>query len=786
MIGIGPVFVCQSWGIADDFVEAKALPTGLGMDALVAENPQTELAQMRREMVETRAELEQARRELERARTNGHRVSDLLERERAHFHSVFEGIGEGLLLTDLEDRVLYANERMLSMSGYSREDVLGRPAYELLLPPEEWPQLHGRNERRAKGEVDVYETRLHRKNGTRFWTLIHATPLRDSAGNVVGTIGALLDITTRKNAEMAQKQSEERLRGVIEHAVDGLIIHDFNGNVLEANAQICNSLGYSRDELLAMNVRDIELHFHDAEVLQKWQDVKEGARITVNGRHKRSDGSSFPVEARVGLIEWEGINAILAVVRDISERERREEMRRALEARFESVVGAASDAVVLADAEGKVMLWNARAHSIFGWSEEESLERDITFIMPPRYRHGHHEGLERVSKGGDFKLAGQVLSLVGLHKDGHEFPIELTLGLWRDGEHTFYTAIIRDVSERERLARELRDALIERRLIMDAVPDVLFRLDMEGRLVAWNKELERVTGWDAEVLTNRPAIEFFEPQYHGLIIDAIVRSLRGEQVEVEAPLLHANGSTTPHSLAAVPLRDDAGTLLGLVGTARDITEKLKAEEQIRLSLREKEVLLKEIHHRVKNNLQIINSLLSMQADALGDARVKAAFAESQNRVRAMALIHETLYRAGDLGRIDVRAYCNRLTSALVRGYSSACPGVSLQLDVPNGLFLPLDAAVPCGLIINELVTNSLKYAFRGRQTGLISIAIEIEGEDHWTLRVGDDGVGMPCTDVATVTSTGLQLVTGLCDQLESDYRVSNDGGTQWTIPFTTA
>lgn len=636
------------------------------MNSLAVEVPhlEAELANAREKLTQARAEVAQLRRELESAREQGYRACDVLERERAHFHSVFEGIGEGLLITDLEDRVLYTNELMLKMCGFTYEEMMGRPAYELLLPPDEWPELRGRNEQRAQGHADAYETRLQRKNGERFWTLVRATPLRDASGQVVGTIGAQLDITERKNVEFALQENEQRLRGIIEHAVDGFIIHDFEGNLLEVNAQICTSLGFSRDELLSMNMRDFELNFQGDEMLQQWQEIKSGARVTVNGRQKRRDGSSFPVEVRVGLVEWNGREALLALVRDVSERERREGLRRELEARFQSVVSAASDAIVLADTQGKIMLWNESARKIFGWDEAEALEHGITSLMPERFRAAHTAGMARVSAGSPSALAGQVLALTGLHRNGHEFPIEMTLGVWRDGDQTFYAAVIRDVSERERLERELRDSLLERRLIMDAVPDVLFRLDLQGHLVAWNRELERVTGWTAEVLSERPAIEFFDPPHQGPIMDAIVRSLQGEQVEVAAPLLHADSTGTPFSFSAVPLRDEDGTLLGLVGTGRDITEHLKAEEQTRISLREKEVLLKEIHHRVKNNLQIINSLLSMQAEALGDARLKAAFADSQNRVRAMALIHETLYSAGDLGHIDVRAYCSRLTSTL--------------------------------------------------------------------------------------------------------------------------
>lgn len=580
----------------------------------------------------------------------------LLERERAHFYSVFEGMGEGLLITDLEDRIQYANGRMSEMCGFSRDEMVGRLAYEVLLPPEEWPELRGRNERRARGESDVYETLLQRKSGERFWCLIHATPLRDADGKVVGTIGAQVEITKRKRAELALQQSETRLRGVIEHAVDGFIVHDFEGNLLEVNAQICDSLGWPREELLSMNVRDFELNFGEGDVLKKWQQVKNGGRATVNGRQKRSDGSSFPVEVRVGGVEWNGANAVLALVRD--------------------------------------------------------------------------------------------------------------------------------VSQRERLERELRGALWQRRLIMEAVPDVLFHLDIEGRLVSWNPELERVTGFSPGELQLRPAISFFEPPHHGPIVEAISRSMSGEHVEVEAPLLNSAGHATPYSFSAVRLCDEEGAVLGLVGTGRDISERRAVEEQTRNSLREKEVLLKEIHHRVKNNLQIINSLLSMQADALGDARLKAAFAESQNRVRAMALIHETLYLAGDLGRIDVRAYCKRLTGALLRGYGETVPGVSIDLDVARDLFLPLDAAVPCGLIINELVTNSFKYGFPDKRSGRISIGFA-SAENEWTLCVSDNGVGLPELDLENVPSTGLQLVTGLCDQLEAKYRVARTHGTQWTISFIT-
>lgn len=298
--------------------------------------------------------------------------------------------------------------------------------------------------------------------------------------------------------------------------------------------------------------------------------------------------------------------------------------------------------------------------------------------------------------------------------------------------------------------------------------------------------LEPPSGLCTSELEGRNALLFFAPEHAERVAGAISQTFAQGAARLEAPILHADGSQVPYSFSAVLLHDEEGRVLGLAGTGRDVSEQLVIEDQMRASLREKEVLLKEIHHRVKNNLQIINSLLSMQAEALGDARVKAAFSDSQNRIRAMALIHETLYSAGDLGRIDVRTYCERLTGALARGYGQTTQGVEVRLGIAHGLFLTLDAAVPCGLIINELVTNSFKYAFPGGRGGLISVGVICRDGRFWTICVGDNGVGMPELDLQNISSTGLQLVSGLCDQLEATFRIERRGGARWTISFITA
>lgn len=216
----------------------------------------------------------------------------------------------------------------------------------------------------------------------------------------------------------------------------------------------------------------------------------------------------------------------------------------------------------------------------------------------------------------------------------------------------------------------------------------------------------------------------------------------------------------------------------------EIAERKNAEQALRTSLTEKEVLLREVHHRVKNNLQVVTSLLSLQALKFDAPQLIEPFMDSQARVRAMALVHEKLYRAGDLSRIDFAAYIRELALFLVQAY---CPrGLAIGESITcDDIHLPVDAAVPCGLIVNELVTNSIKHAFAGRERGSLAISAASHGEGV-VLRIEDDGVGMPPDfDMNTTETLGLQLVTNLVRQLRGTLTFdSGPWGTAFELTFT--
>jgi len=213
-----------------------------------------------------------------------------------------------------------------------------------------------------------------------------------------------------------------------------------------------------------------------------------------------------------------------------------------------------------------------------------------------------------------------------------------------------------------------------------------------------------------------------------------------------------------------------------------LLQRQKAEEQVRTSLEEKEILLKEIHHRVKNNLQIVSSLLNLQAGYVKDVGDLEIFKESQNRIKSMALIHERLYRSRDLSKVDFAQYIQSLTTYLFHSYSGNAKAVKLQVDVQD-VVLGVDEAIPCGLIINELVSNSLKHAFPQNRGGTISVCLR-KNERGYLLRVADNGIGFPKDiDFRNTESLGLQLVHTLSEQIGATLEMENGTGTSFVIKF---
>ena len=340
--------------------------------------------------------------------------------------------------------------------------------------------------------------------------------------------------------------------------------------------------------------------------------------------------------------------------------------------------------------------------------------------------------------------------------------------------------LIKEISDHKKSEDAIRNLNSYNRSLIEASLDPLVTIDLEGKISDANSATEQATGYPRHELTGTEFSDYFtEPEkartgYQMAFREGVVR-------DYPLDIRHRNGPITAVLYNATVFHNDSGEISGIFASARDITALKHTEEELKAALQEKEVLLREIHHRVKNNMQVISSLLNLQCDKVENEQERQALFESQQRIIAMSMIHETLYSSQYLSSIDLSVYLKNLVHHL-QGVYCANTGINIILELDE-VELGLEQAVPCGLIINELVTNAFKHAFPGDSKGTIKIRLHPSDEREVILEVIDDGVGFASDpDPENSSSLGLILVTGLLKhQLKGSLNVSNEGGAAFTI-----
>ena len=335
--------------------------------------------------------------------------------------------------------------------------------------------------------------------------------------------------------------------------------------------------------------------------------------------------------------------------------------------------------------------------------------------------------------------------------------------------------------EKRRAEQALRASEARFYSFMNHSPALAYIKDHDGRIIYMNNTCEQVWNMSLSECEGKldhelwPASQAAELRAEDL---AVLDSGDSSRAVEDFPL---PGGGARHLLTfRFPFDDAAGCrILGVVSV--DITEQVRTERALATALTAKETLLKEVHHRVKNNLQIISSLLNMQAELLDDMAQRRVFRESQQRVQSMAMIHERLCTHDDLDRVDFGEYAEALVRDLFAAHGADCNRVKLRLAL-EPVSLDLNQAIPCGLILNELVTNALKYAFPGRRSGEIAVGLSCDSEGQVTLRVSDDGVGMP-TGSDTKRSLGLGIVDVLVRQLGGVIQHETGEGVNFSLVF---
>lgn len=319
-------------------------------------------------------------------------------------------------------------------------------------------------------------------------------------------------------------------------------------------------------------------------------------------------------------------------------------------------------------------------------------------------------------------------------------------------------------------------------LLIESARDVIFTLSAKGRIISLNKAFEDITGRKREDWIGRDFTGLIHPDDLPIAMAKFQNTIAGNKTEkYEIRFINVTGDELYGEIltAFIEQKNIPAEVLGIV---RDVTERRNAENIILNSLREKEILLKEIHHRVKNNLQVIISLLNMQASEINDAEVMNSFREIQNRVVSMSLIHQSFYQSNSLSDIDFSVYIKRLAENLFKIFGFSKEQIFLHINT-SGIYISIDTAIPLGLMINEVLSNSLKHGFNEYNKGEVYIDLSETG-DGYLLKIGDSGSGMPEDIIPGKTnSLGMTLIKMLCEQIDGKIELNRAQGTEYIIRF---
>ncbi|WP_424357176.1 PAS domain S-box protein [Methanocella sp. MCL-LM] len=674
-----------------------------------------------------------------------------------------------VMIFDTEGKIMYVNPQFSRITGYSSDIAVGRSLFSLSFSNARPEQLNEVMEAIRSGQEWRGEIEYKAKHGRANWVSAHIFPIKDADGKITHFIDAEEDITERKEADEKLLLTQTS----IDNFTDSCIWMDMNLDIRYVNEATCRSLGYTREELLTMNIKDIDPCFSEEFVGKITASMVKYGSYRFESIRKTRDGRLFPVDISCKYYRQGKKEHIISFERDITERKLEEEKLLLTQTSIDHF----HDPCAWSDANGKFVYVNDAACHLFGYSREEFLNLKVTDIemiyMGDRYTELYD--MLKAQGSAHFETMGKT-------KDGKIVPVEISIKHHSYENKNYVISFLRDITERKQAENKLSDNLHFLQVLLDAIPVPVYYKDVHERYIGCNNAFEKYLGRSREEIIGRNAYDINPKDLADIYHEADMALLNsGDDQLFESKVRHADGNYRDVIFYKAVFQGTDGKPGGIIGSLLDITDRKLTEERIKSSLREKEVLLKEVHHRVKNNMQIISSLLNLQLSGIDQEPVKQILTESQSRIRSIALVHERMYMSNDLAKIDFDEYLKSLGNQLLVTYRANSGRVRLTIEGTD-IHLGVDQAVPCGLIMNELISNSLKHAFPDSRPG--TIKIQLASAKHNRIIIEDDGIGMPKDfSLSNVQSMGMQLVSALVEQMDGTIELDRSSGTRYTITF---
>lgn len=719
-------------------------------------------------------------------------------------------IFNGLEMVDCNEKTL----TMFNSPGFV--EMAGKQLYELM--PEKQPsgedsilQYHYFMQQAISGKSQFFYWKHSQITGEQFDSEVSINSF--TVDNDIYVQVIVRDITLRKIAEEQKNQSIKSYFEIFNSSSDLIFIVNSKGDVIDVNQSVLNTYLVSKPEITGKHFDDLgELNFLSDEDLLKMGKAWSGKPQKFVWHCKVSEKKSIPLDMILHPGTYFGKEVVIATGRNISERLAYEKTLIESESRFRTLAAHAPIGIFLTDEKGKAEYVNDKLKQLSNYHNVNNFMENWLERIHPDDRERVKRHIEITEKDNQQQYQYRVTPIndkqrwvktqVNLLKDQNG-AILGRVGTIEDITNQMESAHLAKEAEREKLraefaeetSRRLKKEIDERiaaeeelksakefnQYIIDSSIDMIIATDSEGMVTEFNQAAANGFRYQKKSILDGPVDPLFADEADMNII--LERVFNDEKWSGEVNCRRADGSIFIGYLSASILfgPDDRG--IGTMGVLRDITELKSAEIELKNNVHQKEILLKEVHHRVKNNLQVISSILNLQTGYIDDEATLAVIKECQDRIKSMAFIHESLYQKEDFAEVNFSEYLQNLVNNLKYSYMSPDRNILVDFDIEE-ISLSLDSAIPCGLIVNELVSNCFKYAFKNQATGSIKVSLAKDKDNNKLLVVHDSGQGLPQDlNIETNDSLGLQLVWTLVDQIDGEIKYEFDAGGKFVINF---
>ena len=746
----------------------------------------------------TYEELEQRVRELEKAASERIKSEDALRNTQKLFRALYEQAPVGIAIIDSRTgKFLDINDAYCRIIGYSRSRMLEMDFMKITHPDDLQEDLDNMGRLRA-GEISRFqmEKRYFRRGGSVVWVSLTVVPLWRDAAEPMHHIAIVEDITERKRSEEALKASEQKFRNITEN-MPGMVLKyklnpDGSDELLYISKGVADLFEVSREDAVNNNKLlwdcihkdDLEEYAvsikESAENLSSWE--QEHRVQLPDGKVKWVYTCGVPSKQEDGGVIWD------TLAFDITERKRVEAELERSKVLLEATGRMARVGGWELDAETSAVSWTEEIYRIHGVPLEyrPQLKEALDFY-PPDDRKVLSEAIKRALDQGE----PCDLELRFITAKGDPLWVRIISNPIIENEKvTRLPGTFQDVTDRKNTELALKKSEERHKKISALATDYFYELNVDDErliFIEWvSDSFERVTTY------NRDEMKEFEKWMSKIHPDDLADLqqktadlLANKPVVNEYRFKTRNGDTRWLVDRLIPeWSEEQNRVVKAYGAVRDITARKRTEEALQASLAQKEVLLREIHHRVKNNMQTIVGLLRMHARRIDDAQLTEIFNDCRDRIGAMSLIHEALYQSDDLAKIDFKAYLKKLCRNLAQAHDAGKRGVTLTASAED-VSMNMDQGVAVGMVIAELISNAFKHAFPDGGGGTVSVGLDRPDGETVRLAVSDTGKGLPPDfDMSASSSLGMRLVWGaVTRELGGSIEAANDGGAKFVIRF---